>query len=416
MTKTLHSIIGPYSPLKMSKDGSVIVFGCGANGTGPVYWAQWNNTSNTFGPGTSINTPYNNHSWAGFGISSDNLIVFMISESPNYLSQYCIFNSINNNYTNAASIPVNSIPQVDRSQQLSVSLTNDNSIIYYLNSLGVINETSITYVYSSIIDTLSTAKDVIINGTLFGNHGDSTCVLIGPSNNSPNINSTVANSVIIGNGAAGCTANNAPESVIIGHNAGFSIANATGNVLIGSGAGLLTNGQSNTCVGTSANATNTVGSFNTILGANGDVASNNLTYATAIGAGAIVTASNTIQLGRATDNISITGYLKTQSTVYNCSSSITTTTALSTPLQTLYFCSASSACTVTLPAPSTTLAGTIVHFRKTATSTGAYTFTAGTSKIAPYNNVTLGNGTLTTAQYSTSFACNGTNWYQLATM
>lgn len=68
-----------------------------------------------------------------------------------------------------------------------------------------------------------------------------------------------------------------------------------------------TTGDSNTATGIAALFTNTTGSSNTGIGSYADVASVALEHATVIGADAIVSTSNTIKLGRSTEDSVVIG-------------------------------------------------------------------------------------------------------------
>jgi hypothetical protein len=102
----------------------------------------------------------------------------------------------------------------------------------------------------------------------------------------------------------------------IGAAAGSSMTtSATANTLIGANSGdSITTGYRNTCLGQTAGRSITTGDNNTCIGYGTNVSSGNLTFASAIGAGASVSTSNTIQLGRSSDNVNCPNTLSVAST------------------------------------------------------------------------------------------------------
>lgn len=97
----------------------------------------------------------------------------------------------------------------------------------------------------------------------------------------------------------------------LGYQAGFNNFSGSGNSFVGESAGAnTTSGDNNSFFGKSTGAANITGDNNTLIGANANFGSNNLTFATAIGAGAVVSHSDTLVLGRNTDDVRIPGNLK----------------------------------------------------------------------------------------------------------
>lgn len=112
-------------------------------------------------------------------------------------------------------------------------------------------------------------------------------------------------------------------------------------------------------------------------------------------------------------NKSITGIQK-----YTYGTTITGTGALALPLQSIYLITAAAIATVTLPTAGATYTGVMVTFRrKTNTQVITFNQTGGASVIVPFNTVTAAtSASLSATQFSTSFTCDGTNWFQLQTI
>jgi hypothetical protein len=106
------------------------------------------------------------------------------------------------------------------------------------------------------------------------------------------------------------TANTGFSNAFFGTSAGLSNLGGNFNSFVGRAAGSQnTDGDNNSFFGLSAGSSNTTGDNNTVIGAGANVAPGNLTYATAIGSGAIVNTSNTVVLGRTSDNVRVPGTL-----------------------------------------------------------------------------------------------------------
>jgi hypothetical protein len=180
------------------------------------------------------------------------------------------------------------------------------SIAFNVNGLGAMTINNLGTVN---IQLKLTTTDLRVNGTYFGNGGNTSAIQIGDTDLALVNN----NSIQIGRGAnLGATSS---HNVAIGNYAN-SAGNNTGNTVLGSYA--LTNcsgGSFNTIIGREAGNTIFSGSNYTCLGY-GAIAGDNLTYATAIGAGSYCPTSNTIALGRNTgeDNVLIYSDLILQTT------------------------------------------------------------------------------------------------------
>ena len=95
-----------------------------------------------------------------------------------------------------------------------------------------------------------------------------------------------------------------------GSQAGDSNMAGNGNSFFGYGAGAgTTSGNRNTFIGQEAGSDNTTGNNNTTIGWSAQVGAGYLSFATALGSGAVVNTSDTIQLGRSTDQVRVSGRL-----------------------------------------------------------------------------------------------------------
>ncbi len=101
------------------------------------------------------------------------------------------------------------------------------------------------------------------------------------------------------------------DNSFFGVNTGRGNTSGSSNSYFGRLAGRnKTTGSNNTGVGVGAGGNGNNGDNLTMIGANADVSVAGLSFATAIGAGATVDASNTVQIGRVTDTINLSGKLK----------------------------------------------------------------------------------------------------------
>jgi hypothetical protein len=134
----------------------------------------------------------------------------------------------------------------------------------------------------------------------------------GNYNTASGVNTLYNNTTGVNNTATGLDALNKNTSgnnnIANGFKALFSNTTADGNVAVGVNT-LYSNvtGNYNTAIGNNALMSNTEGIQNTAIGSAANVTVNNLAYATAIGADAKVSSSNTIKLGRTTEDSVVIG-------------------------------------------------------------------------------------------------------------
>ncbi|QYO66044.1 tail fiber domain-containing protein [Leptolyngbya sp. 7M] len=100
------------------------------------------------------------------------------------------------------------------------------------------------------------------------------------------------------------------DNAFFGVNTGILNTVGSGNSYFGRRAGREATGSNNTAVGIDAGRNNLTGSSNTFIGANADASATNLTFATAIGAGSTVSNSNTVSIGRGSDEVRVNGNLR----------------------------------------------------------------------------------------------------------
>ena len=111
-------------------------------------------------------------------------------------------------------------------------------------------------------------------------------------------------------------------------------------------------------------------------------------------------------------NKSITGIQK-----YTYGTTITGTGTLAIPLQSIYLITSAGIATVTLPTAATSTGVMVTFRRKTNTQVITFNQTGGASVIVPFNsNTAAASASLLATQFSTSFTCDGTNWFQLQTI
>ncbi len=125
--------------------------------------------------------------------------------------------------------------------------------------------------------------------------------------------------------AAGTSNTGGSGNTILGALAGSLNATGNNNVFVGTSAGTSNStGSGNAFFGQGAGTTNTTGSNNTLLGQGTSLGANNLSFATAIGSGATVQTSNTIVLGRATqeDLVRVLGNLAVEGTIQGSGSQL----------------------------------------------------------------------------------------------
>ena len=111
-------------------------------------------------------------------------------------------------------------------------------------------------------------------------------------------------------------------------------------------------------------------------------------------------------------NKSITGIQK-----YTYGTTITGTGTLAIPLQSIYLITSALTATVTLPTAATSTGVMVTFRRKTNIQVITFNQTGGASVIVPFNsNTAAASASLSATQFSTSFTCDGTNWFQLQTI
>ena len=101
--------------------------------------------------------------------------------------------------------------------------------------------------------------------------------------------------------------------------------------------------------------------------------------------------------------------------VQTCALPISGTLAI--PLQSIYLITSAGIATVTLPTAATSTGVMVTFRRKTNTQVITFNQTGGASVIVPFNsNTAAASASLLATQFSTSFTCDGTNWFQLQTI
>jgi hypothetical protein len=124
-------------------------------------------------------------------------------------------------------------------------------------------------------------------------------------------NNTGANNTVIGL-FSGTNLSNGRDNVFLGKSSGQSMIDGCFNAFIGTGSGFKsTKGQRNACLGNDSGS-NIQGNFNVLIGASTD-ASGNIDDSVAIGYNVKVDTSNTIIIGKSSQNSQIPGKLKVSS-------------------------------------------------------------------------------------------------------
>ena len=166
--------------------------------------------------------------------------------------------------------------------------------------------------------------------SFFGNQAGASNIATGNSffGNQSGLGNTTGNQNSFFGMQAGISNTDGGDNSFFGYNAGFSStgssnaffgtnagrSNQTGsfNTFIGRQAGMnVTIGSGNVFIGNDTGLNNTTGNSNTAIGSGANM-SNGLSFATAIGAGALTTTSNTVTLGRSTDQVNVAGTLRVQ--------------------------------------------------------------------------------------------------------
>jgi hypothetical protein len=318
---------------------------------------------------------------------------------------------------------------------------------------GIASGVNNTLIGSNCAASLTTAA----NNTLIGNNCG--LALTGGNTNTA-IGSNCFSSAI---GAAGNT--------LVGYNAGNAAVSTASCCFIGHSAGIVTTANNNTFLGANSGVTNTTGNNNTCLGFNATCSSIASVHGTTIGANSVCPADNTIQLGTTSTNVNCpntlsvvgalsvtgdisllnttTGTIKNTTiatntgsgsiqfspkgvvamsidqngvvaTVYGVGVSIgpiiSSDVVLATPPKSLYFLDNTVAGQyVYLPAVGLS-AGRFISLRKKRTILVNFALQSSALVMVPFNSFTaVAVATMTAAQYSSSFVCDGTFWYQMNT-
>lgn len=156
--------------------------------------------------------------------------------------------------------------------------------------------------------TPSNARSILLNGTPFGNLGNTSSVAFGT--NAGAVGTMPNNCFCFGTNSGASLTTGVPfsgvQNLFIGANSGSQVTSGRNNTFLGGSAGRkTTTGQYNTQIGSQSQNfpdENFVGSYNTTIGAECYILNDGLTFSTAIGSGTIASTSNTIQIGRNVDN------------------------------------------------------------------------------------------------------------------
>ena len=189
-------------------------------------------------------------------------------------------------------------------------------------------------------------------------------------------------------------------NVAIGLAALLNATSCIENVAIGTNVATNVNGNANVIIGNGAGGNLTSGSNNIIIGFNAQPSS------AAVG--------NEIILGTATETLKVQGGFN-----YRVDAIINSINLSSAVLAQFYVVdNVAVPITITLPAPAaggTTYVGAVVNFKRYILSAGNITFNVDNGGfIIPYNSIAnLSSITLSSTQYSTTFICDGTYWYQM---
>ena len=258
---------------------------------------------------------------------------------------------------------------------------------------------------------------------------------IGVSKGSGNHASNIAfgTAVLTNSSPVGLTGHN----IAIGYNALTSITSQTGNIAIGENAMQTITGNNNIGInvsmlgGTGINNSIGIGYNNlpyargdnkvsigvnsgnlnsgnntTTIGANANIVPSSYNNTTAIGSTGRSSNHNQISFGGAfTETIYVQGGLN-----YNTGETGSTAT-ISTPAKQFIVINNTTAITITLP--SVTPEGTLINFKRGASSNGSnITFAHTNSIIIPLNSITATSSVAYASSYNFQFISNGTYWYQ----
>jgi hypothetical protein len=186
--------------------------------------------------------------------------------------------------------------------------TNPLSYVPSTSTLSASNFTAGTNVTTPNILSLtsitpSNSKSVLFNGTPIGNGGNTSSVCMGT--NAGPVGTAPNNCFCFGTNA-GANLTSGVQNLFIGANSGAQVTQGRSNVGVGPSAmRKTTTGTYNTQIGAQSQSfpdENLIGSYNTTIGAECYIAVDGLSYSTAIGAGVVASTSNTVQIGRSSDN------------------------------------------------------------------------------------------------------------------
>ena len=214
----------------------------------------------------------------------------------------------------------------------SVFFQKSNAYSSVLTSFAVTQSPDLLSLNNTWTGTNTFNKDIIVNGVEVGSNGLLQTTILGNGAGNTSVSTGQYNTMIGYNSGGNMTSGSV--NTLIGQSAGLRVTIGTNNTSIGAASGgNITTGLNNTIIGSQAGNSITGTSQNTCIGYNSNV-STGLTYGTALGANSLCSTSNTIQLGRTTDNVncpntlSVTGIITATGGVDgNASTATTATTA-----------------------------------------------------------------------------------------
>lgn len=198
-------------------------------------------------------------------------------------------------------------------------------------------------------------------------------------------------------GSKGCGTN----SIVIGNQAGFGTTSIPGNnaIAIGANAGGASQVANSICLNASGSTTNPTNAGFYVRPVRAVGAGGGLNY--------VAYDFNTFEMTYVTATVPAAAVVTTGTPV-----------VLSAPLSYLYLVDAPSTTrTIQLPVPTSTYAGQTVTFRRITTTTYAYNITtvgASNSVLRAYNSVsTVITVIIGATEISSTWICDGTNWYEI---
>lgn len=214
------------------------------------------------------------------------------------------------------------------------------SYVPFTSTLSATNFTAGTNVTTPNILSLtsitpSNSRSILLNGTPIGNAGNTSTVCMGT--NAGAVGTSPNNCFCFGTNAGASLTTGIPfsgvQNLFIGANSGSSVTSGRNNTFLGGSAGRKTiSGQYNTQIGAQSQDfpdENFVGSYNTTIGAECHILNDGLTHTTAIGAKVVATTSNTVQIGRVTDNTVFDGTVTMKNTATLTTGSLPTSPSFS---------------------------------------------------------------------------------------